>query len=217
MTDTPHLGMPLIAASQSQKHVTHNQALVILDSLVQLSVISMALTSPPGSPSEGDRYVPASGATGAWNTWDLNIALYTNGQWTKIVPRRGWQLYDANTQGLYIWTGSAWSLVVVSGAIFGVTGGPEFPTIASDTLTVTKSYAVPAPESGSSDNLATINGLADGLMLILSGTAGKTITVKDGTGNLKMAGDFVMDNFDDTITFIKRGSSWLELCRSNNG
>jgi hypothetical protein len=39
MTDTPHLGLPLIAASQSQKHVTHNLAIGILDAIGLLSVI----------------------------------------------------------------------------------------------------------------------------------------------------------------------------------
>lgn len=102
-------------------------------------------------------------------------------------------------------------------APFGVQGGPQTPTIASDAITITKSYAVPAPETGSADNLATINGGFDGALLVLSGTAAKTITVKDGTGNLKLAGDCVLDNFDDTLTLIKRGSDWLELARSNNG
>jgi hypothetical protein len=103
-------------------------------------------------------------------------------------------------------------------APFGVQGGPQTPTIASDAITVTKSYAVPAPEGGgASDNLATINGGFDGALLVLSGTAAKTITVKDGTGNLKLAGDCVLDNFEDTITLIKRGTEWLEIARSNNG
>jgi hypothetical protein len=53
--------------------------------------------------------------------------------------------------------------------------------------------------------------------MIFSGTAGNTITFKDGTGKLKMSGDFVVDDCDDTITFINRGGSWLELGRSNNG
>lgn len=34
-----------------------------------------------------------------------------------------------------------------------------------------------------------------------------------GTGNLKMARDFVMDNFDDTIMFGNRGGLWLQLSR----
>ncbi|MFL5315232.1 MAG: DUF2793 domain-containing protein, partial [Microvirga sp.] len=31
MTTTPHLALPLIAAAQAQKHVTHNEALFAVD------------------------------------------------------------------------------------------------------------------------------------------------------------------------------------------
>ena len=31
MSDTPLIGLPLIEASQAQKHVTHNEALLLLD------------------------------------------------------------------------------------------------------------------------------------------------------------------------------------------
>ena len=48
MTDTVNLGLPFIEGSQAQKHVTHNEAIRTLDCLVQLSVESRALTSPPG-------------------------------------------------------------------------------------------------------------------------------------------------------------------------
>jgi Protein of unknown function (DUF2793) len=100
---------------------------------------------------------------------------------------------------------------------FGIHNGPEVLTIASDAIAITKSYAVVQSETGTADNLSTINGGFDGCLLVISGTAGHNVTIKDGTGNLKLAGDFVMNNFDDTITLIKRGSDWLELCRSNNG
>ncbi len=43
MTDvTPCLGLPLLAAAQSQKHVTHNEALTTLDALAQLAVAEAA-------------------------------------------------------------------------------------------------------------------------------------------------------------------------------
>lgn len=109
MTDTPHLGLPLIAASQSQKHVTHNQAIVILDAIVMLSVVDSTHTAPPATPAEGGRYKVASGATGAWATWDLNIALYTSGQWVKLVPKKGWLCFDEATGALTVWTGSSWT------------------------------------------------------------------------------------------------------------
>jgi hypothetical protein len=35
---TPKLKLPELTASQSQKHVTHNEALFFLDTLVQLPV-----------------------------------------------------------------------------------------------------------------------------------------------------------------------------------
>jgi hypothetical protein len=121
MTDTPHLGMPLIAASQSQKHVTHNQAIVILDAIVMLSVIDSTHTAPPGSPTEGDRYKVAAAATGAWATWDLNITLYTNGQWVKIVPKKGWTCFDEATGALTVWTGSGWTDLAAAGGYLTIT------------------------------------------------------------------------------------------------
>ena len=58
---TTHLLLPYILAAQAQKHVTHNEALRLLDGLVQLSVLDRDLTAPPGSPADGDRYIVASG------------------------------------------------------------------------------------------------------------------------------------------------------------
>ena len=65
MADTFFNQLPLIASNQAQKHITHNEALVKVDAIIQLAVISQTLTSPPGSPAEGDRYIIASGATAA--------------------------------------------------------------------------------------------------------------------------------------------------------
>lgn len=51
-------------AAQAQNHVTYNEALRILDGIVQLSVKDRDLTVPPASPADGDRYIVGSGATG---------------------------------------------------------------------------------------------------------------------------------------------------------
>jgi hypothetical protein len=74
MSNTTHLQLPYLLASQAQKHVTHNEALRLLDGLVQLAVIDRDLTAPPGSPADGDRYIVASGATGEWSGWNGSIA-----------------------------------------------------------------------------------------------------------------------------------------------
>ena len=89
MTDTTHLGLPLIAAAQAQKHVTHNEALQVLDALVQLAVADSDRTAPPASPGEGDRHIVAAGATGAWSGHDGAVAAFLSGGWVFLAPRRG--------------------------------------------------------------------------------------------------------------------------------
>ena len=41
------------------------------------------------------------------------------------------------------------------------------------------------------------------------------LTVKDGTGNLKLAGDFVTTN-EDTLELVSGGANWFEISRSTN-
>lgn len=108
MAETTKLKLPLMEAAQSQKHVTHNEALIALDALVQLSVKNRALTAPPGSPSDGDRYIVASGGTGAWLGKDLNVAAYYNGVWLFFAPRIGWVAWDENTTASYTYSAGAW-------------------------------------------------------------------------------------------------------------
>ena len=56
MANTPRLGLPLLQAAQAQKHVTVNEALVRLDGLGQLSLVSLAVSAPPGLANDGDCY-----------------------------------------------------------------------------------------------------------------------------------------------------------------
>jgi hypothetical protein len=106
---TSNLALPQILSAQAQKHVTHNDALRLLDGMVQIGVLSRVLTAPPGSPTEGDRYIVASGATGLWAGWDLNVAFWTDGAWLRLVPRRGWVAWSVADAGLYVWNGTAWT------------------------------------------------------------------------------------------------------------
>jgi hypothetical protein len=105
---TTHLLLPYILAAQAQKHVTHNEALRILDGLVQLSVLDRDLTAPPGSPTDGDRYIVGSGASGDWMGWDLNVALWTDGAWLRLPPRTGWRAWIEDENVLLVYDGSSW-------------------------------------------------------------------------------------------------------------
>lgn len=121
---TTHLLLPYILAAQAQKHVTHNEALRILDGLVQLSVIDRDLTAPPGSAADGDRYIVASGATGDWAGWDLNVAFWSDGAWLRLPPRIGWRTWVEDEGLLLVWTGAAWDVVGepsdISDAVFSL-------------------------------------------------------------------------------------------------
>ncbi len=109
MSDTTtNLLLPYILAAQAQKHVTHNEALRILDGLVQLSVKDRDLTTPPASPADGDRYIVASGATGDWAGWDLNVALWSDGAWLRLPPRAGWRAWVEDEGVLLVYDGSGW-------------------------------------------------------------------------------------------------------------
>ena len=50
---TDRLGLPLLAAGQSQKEVTHNAALTQLDMLMQSAVVAAFVTAPPAAPQPG--------------------------------------------------------------------------------------------------------------------------------------------------------------------
>src|SRR5437763_6972616 len=108
MSETVNLELPLIAAAQAQKQVTHNEALAIADALVHLAVISRILAAPPASPLDGDRYLIASGATGIWATHDGDIAFYLDGVWRFAAPRNGWRLWSIAETKLLVFDGGAW-------------------------------------------------------------------------------------------------------------
>ena len=60
MSETTHLGLPLVQPAQAQKHVTVNEALAKLDGLTQLILSSVTILTPPTSASDGQSYfVPA--------------------------------------------------------------------------------------------------------------------------------------------------------------
>ncbi len=125
MTDiTTHLLLPYILAAQAQKHVTHNEALRLLDAVVQLSVLDRDLMAPPASPADGDRYIVASGATGLWAGWDLNVTTWVDGVWMRLVPRPGWLAWIADEATFFVWNGSVWQSVGVpqdvSDAVFSL-------------------------------------------------------------------------------------------------
>ena len=134
MTETARLRLPEIAAAQAQKHVTHNEALTALDTLVQLSVLDKDLAAPPGSPAEGDCYIVASGATGDWTGWDDRVARYEDGAWRSHLPGEGdgigWRAWVQDEETLYVLRDTGWAAFSGGGG-----GGAVVPPQGRLTLT----------------------------------------------------------------------------------
>ena len=107
MSDTPKLGLPLLAAAQAQKHVTHNDALLKLDALIHLSVIARNLASPPAM-ADGDRYLVAASPSGAWAGQQGLVALAQGGGWVFLTPRKGWRLWVEAEGKLLAFDGAQW-------------------------------------------------------------------------------------------------------------
>jgi hypothetical protein len=120
MSDSIHLALPYIAAAQAQKHVTHNEALRILDALVMLSVKDRDLSSPPGSPAEGDCYLVNPTGTGGFAGKDNQIAHYRDGGWAFHAPQAGWLCYVEDEDALIVFDGDAWGPLLQNVARLGI-------------------------------------------------------------------------------------------------
>lgn len=90
MAETGNLGLPLLAPSQAQKHVTVNEALARLDGLTQMRLMSVATVAPP-APVDGAAWAVPVGATGDWAGQDGRIAIGSNGGWVFADPVEGWR------------------------------------------------------------------------------------------------------------------------------
>lgn len=102
------LGLPYLAAAQSQKHVTHNEALRLLDALVQIAVRERDRVAPPAQPVEGDRYLVAAQPTGIFTGHAGALAAFDDGGWRFAPPAAGWLCYVAAEGILLVHDGTAW-------------------------------------------------------------------------------------------------------------
>lgn len=106
---TGRLLLPYILQSQSQKEVTHNDALNILDVLIQAVVQDVGLNTPPGSPTVGQCWVVGSSPTGAWVGKASQIAQAVDGGgWFFVAPFKRLKLWNETTDEYVMFDGTNW-------------------------------------------------------------------------------------------------------------
>lgn len=209
MEETTNLNLPFVMPSQAQKHVPVNEAMRALDALVQLAVLDRDLASPPALPAEGQRYIVAAGAAGAWLNAADRVAAFQDGAWMFYQPQPGWLCWIADENALAIWSGTAWVLasttlsVLQSLSRLGLNAVADATNPFSARLNRALWTAKPAAEGGDGD-----------VRLVLSKETAAdiaTLLLQDaysGRAEIGLVGD------DDLLFKVSaNGSTWVEALR----
>lgn len=69
------------------------------------------LTAPPGSPADGDAYIPAATATGDWVGLEDKVVIWddTVPAWVSFTPMIGWVTYIEDEEVLSAYKAGGWS------------------------------------------------------------------------------------------------------------
>lgn len=125
MAETARLKLPLLEAAQAQKHVTHNEALAMLDLLVGvIPVLDRSLSAPPGGDSDGAVYILDGAGSGDWTGFSANdLALMIDGGWRRVLPSQGMLACIADENGLLVWfNGTGWTVSLAGAGMVPETG-----------------------------------------------------------------------------------------------
>ncbi|NAZ35656.1 DUF2793 domain-containing protein [Rubellimicrobium sp. CFH 75288] len=132
---SPHLGLPYLLPGQAQKHVTHNEALRLLDAIVHLAVEDRDRPAPPASAEEGQRHIVSPAAGGDWAGQGGRIAVRQDGAWTFLAPRAGWRARVLSEDLDLVHDGTTWRDGTASG-LRAATLGLNAAADAANRLTV---------------------------------------------------------------------------------
>ena len=123
METTPRLGLPLLIAGQVQKELFHNEALTMIDLLLNGSVEGPPIAAPPATPSLGIFYrVASAGANGAFSGHEGSLAGYCAGGWRFVMPVEGMRLTERASGVELAFRGGAWTSGVLRASEVAIDG-----------------------------------------------------------------------------------------------
>jgi hypothetical protein len=175
MNETTQLRLPLVAASQAQKHITVNEAFQKLDATVQLVLTSVGAAAPPGAPAEGDVHAVGDYATGAWSGQSGHLALFINGGWLFLQPMTGWRAWRQDSGSTATFDGVDWidgvGSISANGAAFVHRATEIDHSVAAGPTSVV---------SGAVPENAIVYGVTGRVMDAVGGAASFQVGVSDG-------------------------------------
>ena len=132
--DTPRWSLPLLAAGQAQKEMTHNEALSLLDLVVHPCVEAVGANVPPGDPLPGQAWIIGDQPEGDWTGRAAMLAGWTDGGWRFLLPRIGLSVWSRSDDCRCDWDGNQWRLGRVAARFLMIEGkkvvGAQRPGIA---------------------------------------------------------------------------------------
>jgi uncharacterized protein YlxW (UPF0749 family) len=155
-----------------------------------LSVKNRTQTAPPATPSAGDSYIIASGATGAWAGHDGAVAVFDGSAWVYGTPRTGWRAYDEGDEVSLIFKGGVWAVQtsytdeqvrdVIGAALAAGTGVTVTVDDSGNTITIAVDTSTEAERIR--DVIAAALVAGDGISIVVN-DASDTITITNAGGS----------------------------------
>ncbi|WP_447760264.1 DUF2793 domain-containing protein [Sphingopyxis panaciterrae] len=131
MTTTPRFSLPLLAAAQAQKEVTHNEALTLIDALIHAAIEAGPQTEPPVEPGDGGCWLVGADAIDDWAGKEDMLAIRTAGGWRFVAPRTGMRVARLADGKWLRFDGTGW---VEPMAITGPAGGSTIDSEARNVI-----------------------------------------------------------------------------------
>lgn len=217
MTDTPVLDIPPVVDGAAGQGTVATNGFRRMEVLIAGRVQDRQLTSPPGSPAEGDAYIVGGSATGDWAGKDNDVAYLAGGVWKFITPVVGMRMWCEGNGTLeaaeLTWTGTVWAArggrqILTDGA--NIDWDMSLATVAQVTLGGNRTMNAPTniPPYGWELKLAVIQDGTGSRTLTFPATYrranGGSLTLSTGASDI------------DIITFMSYGSAVFETSRSLN-
>lgn len=107
--ETTRHKLPLLAVSQAQKEITHNEALVRIDALLH-PVVEDELAVPPlvGDADIGKCWIVAAAPVGDWAGQAEQIAVWIGGGWRFCAAADGMRVRVQSSGTDLVWVDDAW-------------------------------------------------------------------------------------------------------------
>jgi hypothetical protein len=105
MHETLNLKLPFLMQGQINKDITHNEALILIDAVLNSSLKSLnKFSKPPTNLKEGELILISETSEGNFQNFPSHLAFYNNG-WRFILPKEGFYIWVSDIKRMCVYNG----------------------------------------------------------------------------------------------------------------